>query len=227
MSDGATFPSEARRDWMRPRLWWLVAPAVLFFLIPVVSLLASGFDRGGQGVITFQGDLTLTNYERIFTRALYYMAIWRSVWIGILVALVCLVIGYPLAFIITRSVKPSTTMLPVILVGGGAILISRDLPSASQVVRPENAGVANVIGAAIAQVGGEVDRIYAMEGRSRDEVLGEAKAEASASAVNAGADPASVKIMDIEEVPLAYLPGSATRIRVKAVGDLRMGEAAE
>jgi len=123
--------------------------------------------------------------------------------------------------------KTSADPLPVILVGGGAILISRTLPSASRVIRPENAGVANAIGAAIAQVGGEVDRIYAMEGRARDEVLAEAKAEASASAVAAGAAAGTVKIMDIEEVPLAYLPGSATRIRVKAVGDLQMAEAAE
>lgn len=122
--------------------------------------------------------------------------------------------------------KTSADRLPVILVGGGAVLVSRDLPSASEVIRPENSGVANAIGAAIAQVGGEVDRIYAMEGRVRDEVLDEAKAEASANAVAAGATPDSVKIMDIEEVPLAYLPGSATRIRVKAVGDLSMTEAA-
>lgn len=118
--------------------------------------------------------------------------------------------------------KTSADKLPVILVGGGAVLVSRDLPSASEVIRPENSGVANAIGAAIAQVGGEVDRIYAMEGRARDEVLDEAKAEASANAVVAGAIEGSVKIMDIEEVPLAYLPGSATRIRVKAVGDLAM-----
>lgn len=118
--------------------------------------------------------------------------------------------------------KTSSDPLPVILVGGGSVLISRDLPSASKVLRPENAGVANAIGAAIAQVGGEVDRIYAMEGRNRDDVLNEAKAEASANATAAGADAATVKIMDIEEVPLAYLPGSATRIRVKAVGDLKM-----
>ncbi|AJE47043.1 hydantoinase/oxoprolinase family protein [Celeribacter indicus] len=123
--------------------------------------------------------------------------------------------------------KTSADRLPVILVGGGAVLISRDLPSASEVIRPENSGVANAIGAAIAQVGGEVDRIYAMEGRSREEVLDEARAEASANAVAAGAAEGSVKIMDIEEVPLAYLPGSATRIRVKAVGDLTMKEAAE
>lgn len=123
--------------------------------------------------------------------------------------------------------KTSADPLPVILVGGGSILISRELPSASRVIRPENAGVANAIGAAIAQVGGEVDRIYAMEGRGRDEVLAEAKAEAAANAVAAGAAAGTVAIMDIEEVPLAYLPGSATRIRVKAVGDLKMLEAAE
>ena len=117
--------------------------------------------------------------------------------------------------------KTSSEPLPVILVGGGSILISRDLPSSSRVIRPHNAGEANAIGAAIAQVGGEIDRIYAMEGRFREDVLAEAKAEATANAVAAGADAATVKILDIEEVPLAYLPGSATRVRIKAVGDLK------
>jgi N-methylhydantoinase A/oxoprolinase/acetone carboxylase beta subunit len=53
-------------------------------------------------------------------------------------------------------------------------------------------------------------------------VLDIAKAEASDRAVAAGADRASVKIVEVEDVPLAYLPGNATRIRVKAVGDLLM-----
>ncbi|TBF28645.1 hydantoinase/oxoprolinase family protein (plasmid) [Rhizobium leguminosarum] len=119
--------------------------------------------------------------------------------------------------------KTSAEPLPVILVGGGSILISRDLPSASRVIRPENASVANAIGAAIAQVGGEVDRIFSLEGTSRDIVLGGAKKEAEERAVKAGAEAGTVKIMDIEEVPLAYLPGSATRIRVKAIGDLVIG----
>ncbi|MGO7638815.1 hydantoinase/oxoprolinase family protein, partial [Rhizobium leguminosarum] len=42
-------------------------------------------------------------------------------------------------------------------------------------------------------------------------------------AVKAGEEAGTVKIMDIEEVPLAYLPGSETRIRVKAIGDLVIG----
>jgi N-methylhydantoinase A/oxoprolinase/acetone carboxylase beta subunit len=119
--------------------------------------------------------------------------------------------------------KTSAQPLPVILVGGGAILVSRDLPSASRVIRPPNASVANAIGAAIAQVGGEVDRVYSLEGTTREVVLDGARAEASAHAVRAGAAAATVRIMDIEEVPLAYLPNSATRIRVKAVGDLLIG----
>ena len=118
--------------------------------------------------------------------------------------------------------KTSAEPLPVILVGGGSILISRDLPSASRLIRPDHASVANAIGAAIAQVGGEVDRVYSLEGTTRDEALSAARDEASQRASDAGAKPGTVKIIDIEEVPLAYLPGSAARIRVKAVGELSL-----
>ena len=118
--------------------------------------------------------------------------------------------------------KTSAEPLPVILVGGGAILVSRDLPSASDIVKPEHMSVANAIGAAIAQVGGEVDRVFSLEGLGRDAALNQAKQEATDKAVEAGAVADTVQIVDIEEVPLAYLPSSATRIRVKAVGDLAM-----
>ena len=57
---------------------------------------------------------------------------------------------------------------------------------------------------------------------SREEALNQAKAEAISKAVAAGADPATVEVVDVEEVPLAYLPGNATRIAIKAVGDLAM-----
>ena len=120
------------------------------------------------------------------------------------------------------KMKTSAEPLPVILVGGGSILMSRDLPSASEIIKPDYASVANAIGAAIAQVGGEVDRVFSLEGLGRDNALAQAKEEAAAKAVGAGASAKSVQIVDIEEVPLAYLPSSATRIRVKAVGDLEM-----
>lgn len=43
-------------------------------------------------------------------------------------------------------------------------------------------------------------------------------------AVREGADPDSVQIIDVKDVPLAYLPGNATKVLVKAVGELVMNE---
>ena len=44
--------------------------------------------------------------------------------------------------------------------------------------------------------------------------------EATRKAIEAGADPTTVQVVDVEEVPLSYLPSNAARIRVKVVGDL-------
>lgn len=119
-------------------------------------------------------------------------------------------------------IKTSAQGVPVILVGGGTILVGDSLTGASELVKPEHAGVANAIGAAIAQAGGEIDRVFSLEGRSRDVVLDEARAEATARAVAAGAAPESVEIVEVDEIPLAYMPGDEVRIRVKAVGDLKL-----
>ena len=116
--------------------------------------------------------------------------------------------------------KTSATPVPVIVVGGGSILLQQTIPGASEMLKPPHFAVANAIGAAIAQVGGECDRIFSLEGATRDEVLDQAKEEARQRAVAAGASPGTLEIVDVEEVPLAYLPGNAIRIAVKAVGDL-------
>jgi N-methylhydantoinase A/oxoprolinase/acetone carboxylase beta subunit len=116
--------------------------------------------------------------------------------------------------------KLSAGQEPVVLVGGGSALICRPLQGASAIVRPQHFEVANAVGAAIAQVSGEVDRIFCLDTLSREEAQAQAQAEAMSKVSSAGADPASVQIVDVEDVPLAYLPSNATRVRVKAIGDL-------
>jgi N-methylhydantoinase A/oxoprolinase/acetone carboxylase beta subunit len=122
--------------------------------------------------------------------------------------------------------KTSAEPIPVIVVGGGSILIAFDVAGASELVKPEHFEAANAVGAAIAQISGEVDRVYALASMTRDDAVADAKAEATARAIEAGADPETVQIVDVEDVPLAYLPGNATRIRVKAVGDLTLAPVA-
>jgi N-methylhydantoinase A/oxoprolinase/acetone carboxylase beta subunit len=114
--------------------------------------------------------------------------------------------------------KVSSGNLPVVLVGGGSILIGTNLAGATEVWRPEHYEAANAIGAAIAQISGEIDRVYECASRSRETILDEAKAEAIQRAITAGARPDSVEIVDVYDIPLAYLPSQAIRVRVKAVG---------
>ncbi|WP_350350795.1 hydantoinase/oxoprolinase family protein [Microbacterium sp. A8/3-1] len=119
--------------------------------------------------------------------------------------------------------RTSPEPIPVVAVGGGSILVSGELPIFGAAQRPENYAVANAIGASIAQVGGEIDKVYAIEPGRREEAIAAVRAEAVDKAIAAGAFPSSVEIVDFDEVPIPYLPGNATRIRVKAVGDLDMG----
>jgi N-methylhydantoinase A/oxoprolinase/acetone carboxylase beta subunit len=116
----------------------------------------------------------------------------------------------------------SAEPLPVIVVGGGSILVEGPI-AGLPLIKPDHFAVANAVGAAIAQVSGEVDRVYALAEMTRDAALADARARAVAAAVEAGARQDTVEIVDVEDVPLAYLPGNATRVRVKAVGELHVG----
>jgi N-methylhydantoinase A/oxoprolinase/acetone carboxylase beta subunit len=115
-------------------------------------------------------------------------------------------------------VKTEARDVPVIAVGGGAFLVPDRMKGVSEVVRVPHGNVANAIGAAIAQVSGECDQIF--QDLTRDQIIAEARAIASARAVEGGADPATLEVVDVEDLPLAYMPGNSVRARVRVVGDI-------
>jgi len=120
-------------------------------------------------------------------------------------------------------VKTSREAVTLVAVGGGAPLVPEDLAGTSEVLRPDHSEVANAIGAAIASVSGEVDRVFHPGAGGREAAIAEASSEAIERAVSAGAAREGVEVVEIEEVPLAYLTDPAVRIRVKAGGPLDWG----
>ena len=108
----------------------------------------------------------------------------------------------------------------ILAVGGGNFLIPDALKGAARVIRPPHAAVANAVGAAIAQVGAQVEQIVDYDSVPRAVALTRLRDEACARVVAAGGDAAKVQVMDVEEVFLSYLPGRAAQVRVRAVGDL-------
>ena len=120
-------------------------------------------------------------------------------------------------------VKTSKEDRPLIAVGGGSILVPDKIPGVSEVIRPEHFGAANAVGAAMASVSGQIDRIFHLGPGGRQAILDEAQGEARERAVAAGADPDTVRIVELEEIPLAYLTSPAVRVRAKAAGTLGGG----
>jgi len=106
----------------------------------------------------------------------------------------------------------------LIAVGGGAFLVPDLLAGISEVVRVPHGDCANAVGAATAQISGETDQVY--RDLSRADAIAAAEAQAIARAIEAGADPATITVIEVEDMPLAYLPGNALRVRVRVTGEM-------
>ncbi len=122
-----------------------------------------------------------------------------------------------------EQVKPSANPEDIVLVGGGSVIVeTNSLTSLGDICLPENFGVANAIGAASANASGEVEKIYSYDIVPRQDAFDLSYKEACDIAINAGADESSITLLLKEEVPLAYLPGNAVRLKVKVVGQLQI-----
>ena len=118
--------------------------------------------------------------------------------------------------------KTTPENVTIIAVGGGHFLIGDHLKGAKKIVRPPHASVANAIGAAIAQVGATVDQIIDYETSPREVALAQLRGIAAERVAAAGGAPETIKVVDVEEMFLSYLPGRSAQVRMKAVGDLAL-----
>ncbi|KAF8917367.1 hypothetical protein CPB85DRAFT_1431292 [Mucidula mucida] len=119
---------------------------------------------------------------------------------------------------IVDRMKTSAEDIPVLLVGGGVVLAPDTLVGASRVEKPEYAGVANAVGAAIAKVSGTVDTVVVTSDKSTQETLAEVSNIAIERAVANGAKRETVIIAEMESLPLMYIAGKA-RVIIKAIGE--------
>jgi len=122
------------------------------------------------------------------------------------------------------QMKTSAAPLPVVLVGGGRDLISRQLPGVDEIYIPDHADVANAVGATFALVSGEAEQHVDYNAVKRETAIEIVKRKAQSEALAAGADPATLREVEVEETPLPYSAGGLIRVRVKVVGDLLIEE---
>lgn len=96
-------PAAAPSTWLERNRGWLLflLPALLFlallFAFPVLQVLRLSFVDGPTG------ELTLENYTKIFSASVYVDALWVTFKLGALTTLICVLGGYPVAYLLTSS----------------------------------------------------------------------------------------------------------------------------
>ena len=115
--------------------------------------------------------------------------------------------------------KLSSQAVPLIAVGGGAFAVPDQMAGISEVLRPAYGNTANAVGAALAEVSGVIDRVF--YGLGHEAALAEATQLATEDAVASGAAPNLIEVIEVEDLPLAYMPGDARRVRVRVAGPLQ------
>ena len=123
----------------------LLAPLALvlagFFLLPVVMMLPTSFREYVPGRGLAPGVWTLENYTRIITDDYYREVIWRTLGLGLFVTLACLLLGYPLAYLIARG--PERWRVPLILLVVFPMLLNLVVRSFGWIALLANRGLVN------------------------------------------------------------------------------------
>jgi putrescine transport system permease protein len=120
----------ALRRWLPGPRWFVIAPPyvwmLLFFAIPFAIALKISFSHSliamppYSDLVTWTGKdlsvtLNLNNYLFLFTESLYYSAYVSSLKIAVISTILCLLVGYPIAYAIARM-PPATRNIALMLV---------------------------------------------------------------------------------------------------------------
>lgn len=130
-----------------PRPWRLIlilplVVSLVLFALPQYFFISMSFHPNlGYGRI---GDvLTPDNYVRIFTDSLYLSALARTFVLSAATAVVCLLLGFPVAYVLARSQSRWTSLLLGLLVAG--IFITPVVKDLGLIILLSKSGVVNTI----------------------------------------------------------------------------------
>lgn len=107
-----TISTQQRRGLSIPPQVWGIAPAVLFLMLFFIAPL---IDNTINSLETDAG-WSVGNYARLLTDGYYLSVIGRTLWVSLLATLICVLVGYPVAYHLVRHAGRLSTLLIFLLV---------------------------------------------------------------------------------------------------------------
>lgn len=97
------------RQLVIPYLIW----SVLMLLVPMLLIAMYSVMSDGNSIVPFQ--LTIHHYVRFFTDPDFVLILWRSLVIAIKTTIICLLLGYPIAYYIANSEEKKQKVLILLI----------------------------------------------------------------------------------------------------------------
>ena len=92
-----------------PYIFW----SVVMIILPMLLIVMYAFTQKGNDVLTFK--VTLDNFIRFFSDPIFMDVLKRSMWVAVLTTVLCLVLGYPVAYIIAQADGRKKVMLVLLI----------------------------------------------------------------------------------------------------------------
>lgn len=104
--------------------------------------------------------------------------------------------------------------------GGGMVVPKKNLEGITRVLQPPHFEVCGAIGATIAEIGAYAEGVADLAVEDRDEAINKVVERAKDQAEKAGAIRDTIEVLDVEEIPFAYMPGKRQKIRIRVKGKI-------
>ncbi|UVH57059.1 ABC transporter permease [Variovorax paradoxus] len=99
--------------------WWLSGPALLLFtallLVPLALTAVLSFNVYDPATGPKSGEFTLAHYALVFSDSYYLGIFWRTFWVSALVTLICVLVGAPEAYVLSRMRNPWRSVLLLVV----------------------------------------------------------------------------------------------------------------
>ncbi len=92
-----------------PYVLWIAAMIVL----PMLLIVLYAFTESGNDVLTFR--FTLENFARFVTDRVFLAVLWRSLYIALVTTVICILLGYPIAYVIAQMGERANTIMILLI----------------------------------------------------------------------------------------------------------------
>ena len=97
------------RSMTYPYVFWIT----VMILAPMLLIVLYAFTESGNEVLTFR--FTLDNFVRFVSDSVFLAVLWRSLYIAIITTVICVALGYPIAYVIAQLPGRGNTLMILLI----------------------------------------------------------------------------------------------------------------